>query len=155
MKKPGEHVRVNFGHSPFVFDINGMMLVRSFNNFTLPRLSHFQYPPPYMIMPQPLLMPQPMYLPGAIVFPLLLDGEGRNLLDNSTTSMTLLWDDADTLKLEQQSTHEKIKQTRLVSMHKLAGTGLTLLQHCQTCSTAGRNQSHSIIGKIIQLSLIS
>jgi hypothetical protein len=28
MKKSGEHVRVNFGQSPFVFDIDGMMLVR-------------------------------------------------------------------------------------------------------------------------------
>ncbi|QSZ32804.1 hypothetical protein DSL72_002384 [Monilinia vaccinii-corymbosi] len=26
MKKPGEHVRVNFGQSPFVFDIDGMIL---------------------------------------------------------------------------------------------------------------------------------
>jgi hypothetical protein len=25
MKKPGEHIRVNFGQSPFVFDIDGMM----------------------------------------------------------------------------------------------------------------------------------
>ncbi|EMC99168.1 hypothetical protein BAUCODRAFT_64942 [Baudoinia panamericana UAMH 10762] len=25
MKKPGEHLRINFGHTPFVFDINGMM----------------------------------------------------------------------------------------------------------------------------------
>jgi hypothetical protein len=29
MKKSGEHVRVNFGQSPFVFDIDGMMLVRT------------------------------------------------------------------------------------------------------------------------------
>ncbi|KAI9643906.1 hypothetical protein NHQ30_007257 [Ciborinia camelliae] len=27
MKKPGEHIRVNFGQSPFVFDIDGMILV--------------------------------------------------------------------------------------------------------------------------------
>ena len=27
MKKTGEHVRVNFGQSPFVFDIDGMMSV--------------------------------------------------------------------------------------------------------------------------------
>ncbi|RAL64061.1 hypothetical protein DID88_003249 [Monilinia fructigena] len=26
MKKPGEHIRVNFGQSPFVFDIDGMIL---------------------------------------------------------------------------------------------------------------------------------
>lgn len=26
MKKPGEHIRVNFGQSPFVFDIDGMMM---------------------------------------------------------------------------------------------------------------------------------
>ncbi|GAB7356069.1 hypothetical protein MBLNU459_g6685t1 [Dothideomycetes sp. NU459] len=25
VKKPGEHLRVNFGHTPFVFDINGLM----------------------------------------------------------------------------------------------------------------------------------
>jgi len=25
MKKSGEHIRVNFGQSPFVFDIDGMM----------------------------------------------------------------------------------------------------------------------------------
>ena len=28
MKKSGEHIRVNFGQSPFVFDIDGMMSVR-------------------------------------------------------------------------------------------------------------------------------
>ena len=27
MKKPGEHIRVNLGQSPFIFDIDGMMLV--------------------------------------------------------------------------------------------------------------------------------
>lgn len=27
MKRPGEHVRVNFGQNPFVFDIDGMMSV--------------------------------------------------------------------------------------------------------------------------------
>lgn len=27
MKKAGEHVRVNFGQSPFIFDINGLMEV--------------------------------------------------------------------------------------------------------------------------------
>ena len=27
MKKTGEHIRVNFGQSPFVFDIDGMMAV--------------------------------------------------------------------------------------------------------------------------------
>jgi hypothetical protein len=27
MKKTGEHIRVNFGQSPFVFDIDGMMSV--------------------------------------------------------------------------------------------------------------------------------
>ena len=26
MKKSGEHVRVNFGQTPFVFDIDGMMM---------------------------------------------------------------------------------------------------------------------------------
>jgi hypothetical protein len=31
MKKPGEHIRVNFGHSPFVFDIDGMMTASIFN----------------------------------------------------------------------------------------------------------------------------
>lgn len=25
MKKPGEHIKVNFGQSPFIFDIDGMM----------------------------------------------------------------------------------------------------------------------------------
>jgi hypothetical protein len=28
MKKSGEHVRINFGQTPFVFDIDGMMAVR-------------------------------------------------------------------------------------------------------------------------------
>lgn len=28
MKKSGEHIRVNFGQTPFVFDIDGMMSVR-------------------------------------------------------------------------------------------------------------------------------
>lgn len=27
MKKSGEHVRVNFGHTPFVFDIDSLMAV--------------------------------------------------------------------------------------------------------------------------------
>jgi hypothetical protein len=27
MKKPGEHIRVNFGQSPFVFDIDNVMAV--------------------------------------------------------------------------------------------------------------------------------
>lgn len=27
MKKPGEHIRVNLGQSPFIFDIDGMMSV--------------------------------------------------------------------------------------------------------------------------------
>ena len=27
MKRSGEHIRVNFGQSPFVFDIDGMMAV--------------------------------------------------------------------------------------------------------------------------------
>jgi hypothetical protein len=37
MKKPGEHIRVNLGQSPFIFDIDGMMLVSphsSFNNIS-------------------------------------------------------------------------------------------------------------------------
>ncbi|EPE32606.1 Concanavalin A-like lectins/glucanase [Glarea lozoyensis ATCC 20868] len=35
MKKSGEHIRVNFGQSPFVFDIDGMMSVsRDFPEFT-------------------------------------------------------------------------------------------------------------------------
>ena len=29
MKKPGEHLRVNFGATPFVFDINAFMEVSS------------------------------------------------------------------------------------------------------------------------------
>lgn len=29
MKKPGEHLRVNFGQTPFVYDIDSMMEVRS------------------------------------------------------------------------------------------------------------------------------
>jgi hypothetical protein len=29
MKKSGEHIRVNFGQSPFVFDIDGIMSVSS------------------------------------------------------------------------------------------------------------------------------
>jgi len=33
MKKSGEHVRVNFGQSPFVFDIDGMMAASHFNFF--------------------------------------------------------------------------------------------------------------------------
>jgi len=33
MKKSGEHVRVNFGQSPFVFDIDGMMAASDFNFF--------------------------------------------------------------------------------------------------------------------------
>jgi hypothetical protein len=28
MKKPGEHLRVNFGQSPFVYDIDGLVQVR-------------------------------------------------------------------------------------------------------------------------------
>ena len=28
MKRPGAHVSVNFGQDPFMFDINGMMMVR-------------------------------------------------------------------------------------------------------------------------------
>jgi len=31
LKKYGEHVRVNFGQIPFVFDIDGMMAVSSFS----------------------------------------------------------------------------------------------------------------------------
>lgn len=27
MKKPGEHIRINLGQSPFIFDIDGMMSV--------------------------------------------------------------------------------------------------------------------------------
>jgi hypothetical protein len=35
MKKSGEHIRVNFGQSPFVFDIDGMMSVsRDISEFT-------------------------------------------------------------------------------------------------------------------------
>ena len=30
MKKPGEHIRVHFGQSPFVFDIDGMMTASIF-----------------------------------------------------------------------------------------------------------------------------
>ena len=37
MKKSGEHVRVNFGQSPFVFDIDGMMSASS--NFPYPQAS--------------------------------------------------------------------------------------------------------------------
>ncbi len=29
MKRPGEHLRVNFGQTPFVFDIDGIMAVYS------------------------------------------------------------------------------------------------------------------------------
>jgi hypothetical protein len=36
MKKAGEHIRVNFGQSPFVFDIDGMMSAS--NNFDLSRI---------------------------------------------------------------------------------------------------------------------
>lgn len=37
MKKSGEHIRVNFGQSPFVFDIDGMMSASS--NFSYPQAS--------------------------------------------------------------------------------------------------------------------
>jgi hypothetical protein len=30
MKKPGEHIRINLGQSPFIFDIDGMMSVSLF-----------------------------------------------------------------------------------------------------------------------------
>jgi len=33
MKTAGEHVRVNFGQSPFIFDIDGMMSVSNHNSF--------------------------------------------------------------------------------------------------------------------------
>jgi hypothetical protein len=36
MKKAGEHIRVNFGQSPFIFDIDGMMSAS--NNFDLSRI---------------------------------------------------------------------------------------------------------------------
>ena len=41
MKKPGEHIRVNFGQSPFVFDIDGMMMASIFQYliFSLPNVS--------------------------------------------------------------------------------------------------------------------
>lgn len=41
MKKPGEHIRVNFGQSPFVFDIDGMMTASLFQSliFSLPNVS--------------------------------------------------------------------------------------------------------------------
>jgi hypothetical protein len=48
MKKPGEHIRVNFGQSPFVFDIDGMMVASIFHLVT-PRLACFQ-----MMLPQTL-----------------------------------------------------------------------------------------------------
>jgi hypothetical protein len=38
MKKTGEHVKVNFGQSPFVFDIDGMMTASDlnfYNNFAV------------------------------------------------------------------------------------------------------------------------
>ena len=31
-KRPGAHLRVNFGQSPFIFDIDGMVAVRSFTS---------------------------------------------------------------------------------------------------------------------------
>lgn len=37
MKKPGEHLRINFGATPFVFDIDAMMEVRTIQ---LPSLLH-------------------------------------------------------------------------------------------------------------------
>jgi hypothetical protein len=33
MKKPGEHIRINLGQSPFIFDIDGMMSVSLFIHF--------------------------------------------------------------------------------------------------------------------------
>lgn len=39
MKKPGEHIRVNLGQSPFIFDIDGMMAVSypdSSSSYVLP-----------------------------------------------------------------------------------------------------------------------
>jgi hypothetical protein len=39
MKKSGEHIRVNFGQSPFVFDIDGMMSVSNDSTLTFPRIS--------------------------------------------------------------------------------------------------------------------
>jgi len=45
MKRPGEHVRVNFGQSPFVFDIDGMVSV-SHNILICPITSLF---PPWRI----------------------------------------------------------------------------------------------------------
>ncbi len=33
MKKPGEHIRINLGQSPFIFDIDGMMSVSKLKNF--------------------------------------------------------------------------------------------------------------------------
>ena len=41
MKKTGEHIRVNFGQSPFVFDIDGMMSVSNILlHFYIPLLVH-------------------------------------------------------------------------------------------------------------------
>lgn len=34
MKKPGEHVRTNFGQQPFVFDIDGLVAVS--HNYSAP-----------------------------------------------------------------------------------------------------------------------
>lgn len=41
MKKSGEHVRVNFGQSPFVFDIDGMMSASIFFHSDVPGIAEF------------------------------------------------------------------------------------------------------------------
>lgn len=44
MKRPGEHVWVNFGQSPFVFDIDGMVLVSQYTQFLQLQLSKWLLP---------------------------------------------------------------------------------------------------------------
>jgi hypothetical protein len=50
MKKTGEHIRVNFGQSPFVFDIDGMMAVSNniLPNFDMRRILRFPFCSPSM-----------------------------------------------------------------------------------------------------------
>ncbi|TVY48508.1 Uncharacterized protein LOCC1_G001221 [Lachnellula occidentalis] len=68
MKKSGEHVRINFGQTPFVFDIDGMMVEESEEEYRiwLSRSSSPLFPParlPPPALPSPALSPT---LPSAL-----------------------------------------------------------------------------------------
>ena len=110
MKKSGEHIRVNFGHSPFVFDIDGMMAVRS--NLALIVLGFLTFPPSISDSSM-----------RAVLHPRAAQLDGGTLVN--------IWTNEDTQR-EEKIIKQEIEATRYVN-HPAKKKCLTGYKHGEAC----------------------